>query len=284
MKKIAGFGLISVLAVIQTLAGCASHAADRDPPYQVGASSAIYAGSPIPVEKTRASVDLYFGQHVVRSGGGGRGCCYSTGMAGGNEGKPRGGLLALWAASEYGDEKVFSENLQTWLRKSVDKKFYYAVAQQSRLAPYPAKAKGHQSYGIYVSAGRVVVSEAGLQSESAQFADKIESKAGDPPRYVFGRDDTLYYKIIPHGSDTPSLASDPSPWNEVPGVAITEAQYFELRKCGGGRECRWYLSPSDPDLTPEQREYVRNNPFGPEDMKPMLKDQERIRRQHDRWI
>lgn len=284
MTKINWSVAISLMIMAQMLAGCASSAEQAYPPYEVGAGSAIYAGSSMPADKTKASVDLYFGSHGVRSGGNGRGCCFSTGMAGGNSGRPRGAVLALWTAGEYGEEKVFSETHQAWLAERIDRKFYYAVAQQARLAPYPAKSTGHRSYGIYVSAGRVVVNEAGLPPEDSRVARKPVAASGAPAQYVLGRDDALYYKILSHGSDVPSVADDPSPWNEIPGVAIIEKQYFELRKCSPALDCRWFLGPNDPDLTPEQREYVRQNPIFAEDMKPLIKDLERSRRQHNRWL
>lgn len=284
MKRMIRLKTIVLICALNALVACASLGEDGDPPYQVGVGSAIYAGSKAPLDKTKAGADVYFGQYVVRTGGDGRGCCYSTGMSGGNLGRPAGAVLAVWSASEYGDEKYFSEQYNEWLAKRIDKRFYYAVAQQSQLAPYPVKVKGHRSYGIYVSVGKVAVGEKGLRPENSNGAVRFIQKSDGAPKYVFGREDTLYYKILSHGSGVASVADDASPWHAIPGVAITEAQYFELLKCSPGLECRWFLSPTDPDLTPEQREYAQKNSLRPGDMEPLIKDFERSRRQHNRWL
>lgn len=269
------------VALLVGLVGCASMPRHGQPKYQVGAGSAIYAGSSLPKAKTKVGVHLFFGQHIVESSGDGRGCCFSTGMAQ-NSGIPRGAVLATWSAFEYGDDKVYSEQFKTWHPKATEERYYYAVAQPSQLAPFPRKVSGHRYFGVYVSGGRVSVNERGLGSNQS-VAESYISDDVRSNRFVFGRADTLYYKLLSHGSRSDSVSDDPSPWHEIRGVSITKDQYMELLKCSPGRSCRWLLSAGDGDLTPEQREYVLRNPVPPEDFKPLIKTLERSRRQTMRW-
>jgi len=273
-----------LLCVAVATTGCTAISVDSTSQYQVGAGSAIFAGSSLPFDKTVTGVEIYFGHHMVRPGGAGRGCCYQTAMGFVNSGKPRGGALAVWSATEYGDEKEYSQSFDRWLKKPVWNRYYYAAANPSRLASYPAMSRGHRFYGIYLSAGKVVVSERGLRPDSVEVATRLPAEEGTASKYVLGREDTLYYKIISHGSGSSVVADDSSTWHTIPGVVITELQYEEIRRCSRGRDCRWFLSLDDPDLTPEQREYIQRNPFSPADMKPLIRRLDRSRRQHERWL
>lgn len=243
----------------------------------------MYAASAIPSGRAKAGIDLYFGHHVVYEGGDGRGCCYSAGKAGNDSKRPRGAVLAIWGGTEYSSEEVYSERFGSWRPKPRVSQYYYAVAQPSQLSPYPKRAPGHRAYGIYVSGGRVLVSKKGLHPVNASDAVAISSDAEKGARYVFGRDDTLYYKMVSYGKGGGKILDNPSPWHGIKGVAITQEQYFELSKCSPGRECRWRLSPTDPDLTPEQRDYVERNPISPEDVKPLIKKLNRSMRRQQRW-
>ena len=64
------------------LTGCADVRSSGNPSYQLGASSAIYAYSSIPVEKPKG------------------------GKAGKDGARPRAGVLALWLSTEQGDGKA----------------------------------------------------------------------------------------------------------------------------------------------------------------------------------
>jgi len=272
-----------LVAVVLALGGCSVAGLRGTSSYTVGGGSAIYAGSTVPAAKTKTGLKLYFGQHVVRRGGDGRGCCYTTSNISYSYGKPRGAVLALWSATEYGDERYYSQEFDRWLQKPVATRFYYAVAQESQIAPYPAKSAGHRSFGVYVSAGRVVVSGAALRPEDAQSAKPIMNDDGGYRHYVMGREDALYYKILSHGVDAPEVADDPSPWHAIQGVEISEEQHDELRRCELREGCRSFLVADDADLSPEQREYVRQNPIRRSDLKLLIERMERSRRQHNRW-
>jgi len=200
-----------------------------------------------------------------------------------NSGPPRGAVLAIWSATEYGDERVYSEQFRTWHPKATESKYYYAVAQPSQLAPFPHKQRGHKFFGIYVSGGRVAVDARGRGSVDESVGDRYTSDDGRSTRFVYGRADALYYKVLSQGSGSDAISDDPSPWHELPGISITREQYLELLKCSPGLSCRWLLSAGDSDLTPEQREYVLRNPIHPDDMKPLIKRLERSRRQTSRW-
>lgn len=283
MKSTTFLPMLLLFSVALGSAGCASLNAQSERGYKVGAGSAMYAGRAIPTSLAKTDMDLYFGHHKVRQGGDGRGCCYSIGMAGNDSKRPRGAVLAIWGGTEYGTDKIYSERFGSWRPKPLVDQYYYAVAQPSQLSPYPKRVPQHRIFGIYVSGGRVLVSEKGLHPDNASDAVAISSDDGKGVQYVFGRDDTLYYKMVSYGKGGEKILDEPSPWHGIKGVAITEEQYYELSSCSPGRECRWRLSPTDPDLTPEQRDYVERNPITPEDVKPLIRRSERSIRWQQRW-
>lgn len=283
MKRRTGMKGLLLTSVV-TFVGCTGLSTQSNARYQVGVGSAIYAGSSIPDGKTLVDIEVYFGNHIVRSGSDGRGCCYATATGIVNEGKPRGAVVALWAAVEYGDERTYLDQVNTWIKKPLRKRFFYAAAQPSRVAQYPQMAKGHQPYRILVSAGKFVVSEQSLDPGERLGTNLLAGKQDSQKQYAIGRDDTLYYKVLSQAPDVLSAGDDRSPWNSVAGVAITEAQFNEMRKCSPGKDCRWFLSASDTDLNAEQSAYAQRNQIRPADMKVLMRELERSRRQHERWL
>ena len=193
-------------------------------------------------------------------------------------------MVTLWTAVEYSDERWFMEETKKWYPKESRRRHYYAVARPSELAAYPSKGRGHRRYGIYVSAGKYVVSDSAVNGNLFDEAEAFTVKGESGLRYVLGRDDTVYYKILSHGPNALSIKDDPARWNSIPGVAITEEQYEELRKCNFRDSCRSFLSATDLDLSPGQREYVEKHRISKSDMKPHIKVLRRMRRQHERWL
>lgn len=67
--------------------------------YVVKGGSAIYAGSPLPVDDTRGSLEpLYFGQYIVRALGVRGG--FSSDVGSDSRTRPHGAIIAIWTASE----------------------------------------------------------------------------------------------------------------------------------------------------------------------------------------
>lgn len=272
-----------VLSAAIVISGCGGFRRGESEPYQVGAGSAIFAGSDYPLSKTKASVNLYFGEYVVRVGGEARGCCYLMDHSSYSSRRPRGAVLAVWAAEAYGDEQTYSEKFRTWLPKPVESKYYYAVASASTLAPYPPRTTGHQSYRIFASAGKFVVSDLGLRRDAMPGANEFRTPGKESRRYVVGDEDTLYYKILSHAAGSIPVADDSSPWHAIRGIAITKDQYYELTKCDFHNHCRTVLSVDDPDLSPEQRAYVKSEAVSTSDFQRLIKLKESYRRWNDRW-
>ena len=259
--------------------------------YVVKGGSAIYAGSPLSAEITRGSLEpLYFGQYIVRALGVRGG--FSSDIGSDSRVRPQGAVIALWAAMEVGDQWANADRPLYAYQERINRRYYYAAALPTQLIPYPPKTSGHRYYGIYVSAGKTVVSDNGLRHEDAPQATAFTVGRAKVQRYVFGREDTVYYKVLSQGSTPVHVEDDSSPWHTLPGVALSEAQYMELASCsprtltsaGSGKPCRAFLSIDDPDLTPEQREYVRQHAITRRDIKPLIKDLERASRIQDRWM
>jgi hypothetical protein len=258
--------------------------------YVVKGGSATYAGSPLPADDTRGSLEpLYFGQYIVRALGARGG--FSSDVGSDSRIRPKGAVIALWAAMEVGDQWANTDRPLYAYQERINRRYYYTAALPTQLIPYPSKSPGHRYYGIYVSAGKTVVSDKGLRPEDAPQATAFTVGRANVQRYVFGREDTIYYKILSQGPTPVHVEDDPSPWHTLSGVALSEAQYMELWSCSpdtltdlNGKPCRAFLSLDDPDLTPEQREYVRRHAITRRDIKPLIKDLKRAARIHDRWL
>ncbi len=255
--------------------------------YHVFGAQAVYAGSPLPRDITKGSlVPLYFGQYFV-DGLGNRGEYAHDVYSERKRTAPRGMVLALWAAYELEDRAYGLREPLSF----INKRYYYVAVRPEELIPYPPKSRDHQYYGIYVSAGGVVVSDAGLRPEdTAQARHYSEGKRNPVSRHAFGREDTLYYKLLSHNAQSPSILDDTSVWHTLPGVAITNAQYMEMSLCdpakrmhANGGDCRVFLSEGDPDLTPEQRTYVRQHPVTWDDFKALIKWQKKVDKRAIRW-
>lgn len=251
--------------------------------YAVSEGSAIYAGGLFDPKKTDVGISGYYGQYRIRDGDNGDGCCFDKEVEGSGV-KPRGALLLVWRASETGDEMIYVENLDFSYPKPINVRHFYAVAQLPDLPAYPAKINRHLLYRAFLSAGKVTVSEQGLRPEDAAQAAAFVMTRGRRrlDRYVFGREDAVYYKVLSVGRDGIEVADDPSPWHVVPGVAISEEQYRELVECSPADDCRSFLSLGDMDLTPEQREYVRMHPITKVDMRELIDSLEHERRRSRR--
>ena len=94
--------------VVLTVSGCASGGEVLRPEgprgYVVKGSTATYAGSPLPYDITRGSLEpLYFGQYVVRSLGARGG--FSSDVGGDSRSKPEGAVIAIWKACEVAGVK-----------------------------------------------------------------------------------------------------------------------------------------------------------------------------------
>lgn len=275
-----------ILSVCALVVGCSGDIGAVRPNgqtgFQVKGTNAIYAASALPYDVTRGTLEpLYFGQNVVRALGA-RGDF--SGNVGGDSGEPQGAVIAIWFSGEV------RETAQDGWPIFTHKRHYYAAALPSQIASFPAKIAGHRYYGVYVSAGKVVVSDKGLRTEDVPGAIAYTTGKTKVPRYAFGREDTLYYKILSRNEESPSVVDDSSAWNTLPGVELTEAQYVELSMCSpstmtgsNGEPCRVFLSESDPDLTPEQRDYVKHHPITRRDIRPLIKRMQRLDRSQDRW-
>ncbi len=293
MKPGLKIGLAIALALL-VLGAEAQNIVDDAPKwsgYHVFGAEAVYAGSTVPHDKSKGGlVPLYVGQYLVW-GSGVRGEYAHDTYSASRRSAPQGAVLALWSAYEASDERAFDEEWGAELPVLINKRYYYVAARPEELIPYPPKSRGHQYYGIYVSVGGVVVSDAGLRLEdAAQARHYSEGRRNPVSRHAFGREDTLYYKLLSRNAQSPSILDDTSVWHTLPGVAITEAQYMEMSLCSpvdfqhaNGGNCRVFLSEGDPDLTPEQRAYVRQHPVTREDIKALIAWKTKIYRRGRRW-
>lgn len=279
-----GWGLVTAGLMTTANAIGADLGPEEPTGYVVKGGSATYAGSPLSADITRGSLEpLYFGQYIVRALGARGG--FSSDVGSDSRVRPQGAVIAIWWAGEVAE--IANDGWPVFKNG----RFYYATASSSQLIPYPSKSPDHRYYGIYVSAGKTVVSDKGLRPEDAPQATAFTVGRAKVQRYVFGREDTVYYKILSQGQTPVHVEDDPSPWHTLPGVALSEAQYMELSSCSpdtlrdlDGKPCRAFLSIDNPDLTPEQREYVRQHAITRRDIKPLIKDLERAARIHDRWL
>lgn len=76
--------------------------------------------------------------------------------------------------------------------------------------------------------------------------------------YAWGKEDSFYYVV---NKDRVSPQREPRNWIEVPGIAITRAQYDLLdQRCGKPwLKTRCFMDETFPDLTPAQLEYIRTH-------------------------
>ena len=136
----------------------------------------------------------------------------------------------------------------------------------------------HALYDIHISFGPMGgIVERGLsKEEKAQ-----KSQLYNEPCHRYGKDDTcyrlpgedshLYYtvrsvlkteknldgkKASSAWKPTKFIREEPHTWQEIKGIEITQAQYDYMKtRCKGVFSC--YLDDKAPDLTTEQKEYIK---------------------------
>jgi len=111
-------------------------------------------------------------------------------------------------------------------------------------------------YFAYVSFGPMSLYEDVVTEDMKPYAKHYETAPSGLKLYITGKETSFYYYV---NEERVRPNATPLPWIEVPGIEITQNQFEILHeRCDGPwQKMRCFMDMSFPDLTEEQKHYIR---------------------------